>query len=342
MSKKVRVILTLILGLTFFVAACWQAEEPTRLNESSKNVSSINSNKTEKTNTEKTEKVEKTANANSSNSMNKTDDFKKEPSETTTAAKSFYEALEKSLARRGMDAGKVYDRNDSVSKRIVEEYGAVFLTEEKALPPPTWIFTSDSEVTAFQQKAGIESENLGGATVELQPAAMKALLAAQDDAKQQGLKITPRDGSEAGRRDFDKTLELWQSRVNPGLQYWQSKGKISADEVNRIKNLPIRDQVREILKLEEKGIYFSTNRDKSILYSVAAPGTSQHLSMLAFDANEFANANVRQIMAKHGWFRTVKSDAPHFTYLGVKEEDLPGLGLQRVTNNDGEFWVPKV
>ena len=45
--------------------------------------------------------------------------------------------------------------------------------------------------------------------------------------------------------------------------------------------------------------------------------------MLAFDVNEFDNPRVREILAKHGWFQTVLSDLPHFTYLGLKEKDLP-------------------
>ena len=106
-----------------------------------------------------------------------------------------------------------------------------------------------------------------------------------------------------------------------------------------MKSEPIKQQVADVLQLESQGIYFSTNFDKSILYSVAAPGTSQHLSMLAFDAKEFGNEGVRKIMAKHGWFRTVRSDQPHFTYLGYAESELPSLGLKKVS---GGFWIPDV
>jgi len=40
--------------------------------------------------------------------------------------------------------------------------------------------------------------------------------------------------------------------------------------------------------------------DKSIIYSVAPPGASQHLSMLALDVKEFQNAKVRETLARHG------------------------------------------
>ena len=47
-------------------------------------------------------------------------------------------------------------------------------------------------------------------------------------------------------------------------------------------------------------------------------------------------------MGKHGWFRTVQGDAPHFTYLGVKPDELKNLGLKMIENKDGEFWIPNV
>ena len=51
---------------------------------------------------------------------------------------------------------------------------------------------------------------------------------------------------------------------------------------------------------------------------------------------------VRQVLARHGWFQTVKSDLPHFTFLGVAEMDLPYLGLRRVEVRAQAFWVPNV
>ena len=87
-------------------------------------------------------------------------------------------------------------------------------------------------------------------------------------------------------------------------------------------------------------IFFAKSLDKSIIYSVAPPGSSQHIAMLAYDVKEFDNERVRSILAEHGWFQTVTSDLPHFTYIGVKEAELPGLGLKKVRSNDRDFWVP--
>jgi hypothetical protein len=178
--------------------------------------------------------------------------------------------------------------------------------------------------------------------VELQPAAMKELLKAREDAQKEDLDITPRDGAEAARRSYDDSLQLWQTRFLPALNYWLGQGKLTEAHVTRLKSLPLRDQIAEVLELEKGGIYFSKDLSKSILYSIAAPGTSQHIAMLAFDVNEFDNPRVREILAKHGWFQTVLSDLPHFTFLGLKEKDLPKNGLKHVEVDGQTFWIPNV
>ena len=64
--------------------------------------------------------------------------------------------------------------------------------------------------------------------------------------------------------------------------------------------------------------------------------------MLAFDVKEYENAKVRAILAKHGWYQTVVSDLPHFTFLGAAESELKELGLKRVKNGGRVFWVPDI
>ena len=64
--------------------------------------------------------------------------------------------------------------------------------------------------------------------------------------------------------------------------------------------------------------------------------------MLAFDANEFQDRRVREILAEHGWFQTVLSDLPHFTFLGLDEAELPGRGLKQTEVHNQIFWIPDV
>lgn len=211
----------------------------------------------------------------------------------------------------------------------------------RATPPKTVVFKNDGEVNQFQSSVQATNETIGGRDIELQSAAMKALENAVAEARQSDLTITPR-GAEAAKRSYQGTVELWASRVEPGLEHWTAKGRITAADAERIKRLSPYEQVAEIFKLESQGIFFSKDLSKSIIYSVAPPGTSQHLSMLALDVEEFENAQVRSILAKSGWHQTVVSDLPHFTYLGAQESELPKLGLKKITNSGRVFWVPDI
>lgn len=254
----------------------------------------------------------------------------------------FYEALAKALKKRKTKLESICPPSDPVARRILEEYGAIYVADKKVTPPPVCIFTNEEQVTRFQEAAGVASELIDFDEIELQPEALRKLKKAREEAQKEGLDITPRDGAEAARRNYEDSVRLWSSRFDPALDYWLSQGRLTAEQVARLRSLPLSQQVAEVLELEKTGIYFSKDLSKSILYSIAAPGTSQHIAMLAFDVNEFENPRVREIMAKHGWFQTVLSDLPHFTFLGLKEKDLPKHGLRNVEINGQMFWIPNV
>ncbi len=254
----------------------------------------------------------------------------------------FYEALTKALKKRKLKLDDICPPADGVARRILEEYGALYLATKKVTPPPVCIFTHEDQVTRFQERVGVDSELIGYDEVELQPEALKQLRKARKKAQKEGLDITPRDGPEAARRNYDDSVRLWNSRFNPAVEHWLAQGRLTTQQADRLRTLPLSQQVAEVLELEKTGVYFSKDLSKSILYSIAAPGTSQHIAMLAFDVNEFADPRVREIMAKHGWFQTVLSDLPHFTFLGLKEKDLPKHGLRSVEVNGQVFWIPNV
>lgn len=227
---------------------------------------------------------------------------------------------------------------DSVGRKLLREYGSVFVARGGAVPPKKVVFRDESDVAAFQSSLTTSSETIGGHRLELQATAMTALKNAISEAKAKGMTISPR-GADSAKRTYGETVTLWNSRVEPALKHWVSQGKLTADQAAKIRSLSTFEQVTEVLQLEEQGIYFAKDLSKSILYSVAPPGTSQHLSMLAFDCAEFDKPEVRSILAANGWYRTVSSDLPHFTFLGVKESELPGIGLKKVESG-GTFWVP--
>src|SRR5205085_2247542 len=155
--------------------------------------------------------------------------------EGTEGNSPFHAALARAFARHGMSLECFCPAGDALARRVLEEYGAMFVAEGVRLPP-VCVFETEGEVESFQREAG------------------------------------------------------WRAAV---------------------------------LELERAGLFFSKDLSKSILRSVAAPGASQHLAMLAFDASEFQDARVRDLLARCGWFQTVLSDLPHFTYLGLEESELP-------------------
>lgn len=253
----------------------------------------------------------------------------------------FYKVLDKILPERGLKKASICDETDAVQMRLLNEYGAIFVIGKGITPPPVCIFTTSEAVEKFQQrifKAGAEIE---GTHIELQTVAMAEYLKAREEGLKKNLDITPRGGSEAARRSFADTVRLWKSRVEPACQHWLKEGRLTAEQVEKLKSLPLKEQIGAVLELEKQGIFFNTFFNNSILYSVAAPGASQHLSMLALDVAEFDDEEVRKILARHGWFRTVRNDAPHFTFLGRRESDLKKIGLEKIETNDGEFWIPE-
>jgi hypothetical protein len=262
----------------------------------------------------------------------------KQTSQATLNSSPFYAALE----QRGKAVANLCPPDDSVALRVLHDYGAMFVGTENILPPPLCVFAGEDQVSRFQKAAGRAAATIGDAVIELQPAAMTALLRARAAARAQGLNISPRDGAEAARRSYADTVRLWNSRFLPALDHWTSLARLSAEEAERLRALPVVQQVPEVLELEKTGIFFSKDLSKSVLYSIAAPGTSQHIAMLAFDANEFQDERVRRILAHHGWFQTVLSDLPHFTFLGLAEDELPGRGLRKVEVDNQTFWVPDV
>ena len=249
----------------------------------------------------------------------------------TPVSEDFYKNLPKDFESPTDDAGRL----------LLREYGAVFVTRGGATPPKKVVYRDEEDVLAFQNTLESTTATIGGIRIELQTAAINSLKAAIAEAAKSGLSIGPR-GPDSARRGYNQTVTLWASRVNPGLVHWVRKRRVTQSEATRIKSLTPYEQVPEILELESQGIFFAKSLDKSIIYSVAPPGTSQHLSMLALDVKEFENAQVRAILAKHGWYQTVSSDLPHFTFLGAEESELPNLGLKKVMNSARTFWVPEL
>lgn len=259
---------------------------------------------------------------------------------------SFISSLNAALSGRGIQASSFCNTSDATEKHILMEYGAVFLADRLASIPSRFMFDNEAEVTKFQSSVKSSKETIGGVTIELQEAAMNALLNVAAEVKKKKLTLKPRGGQTGARRVFADTVEFWNNRVKDDINHWKAtpnaKGKKLSDaEAKNLASLSGLVQVKEVLRLEAEGFFFSKDKKKTIFASVAAPGTSQHLFMLAVDIEEFGNGQVRKIMAENGWLQTAFSDQPHFTFLGLSENVLPSLGLESRTFGGQIFWTPK-
>lgn len=227
-----------------------------------------------------------------------------------------------------------------VARELLNDYGAMYVACGVRLPP-VLIFSGSRATNLWQHATPHAEARMGGIRVVLQTPALRALLAARAQARTMGMRIEPR-GPDAARRGFAQTARLWESRVRPALLYWRRRGRLPAARAAAIARLsPVR-QVPVVLRLERQGIWFSTGFNKTILDSVAAPGASQHIAMLAFDLREYNQPRIWKILNRHGWFQTITTDLPHFTYLGWPQARLPGLGLRQVRAYGHIFWVPRL
>jgi hypothetical protein len=231
-----------------------------------------------------------------------------------------------------------------VEKRLFAEYGAVFVTA--ATPPPVIIFDSATQVEAFQSSLSLSSAVFGDHEIQLQTAAIERLAAAAAEMAERGGSISARS-ADSGGRSYADTVALWLRNVTRGLEHWEGLGRITSTQAQKIRDqLPV-DQVSNVLGLEDsEQLFFGTFFDRSILSSVAAPGASQHLAMLAFDVKEYQDPNIDSVLGKHGWYRTVPNDLPHFTYLGREMNSLSELGLRTeeciIGERVYEFWTPDI
>ncbi len=232
--------------------------------------------------------------------------------------------------------------SDVVSRRVLESYGSMFVANESVVLPPTCVHKGEGDVLRYHRKLRKKSLDMNGVRIDLQAGASDALALAIAEAGAIGLRITPLDGSIAGGRSYGDTLMLWNSRVFPAMEFWIRKGRLSSADRDLLARMDIWGKVAKVLEWESLGIFFSTDRTRSILTSTAPPGTSQHLALLAVDVTEFWNPTVRSILNRNGWFQTVVDDPVHFTFLGYPESELPARGLIAVSKGGRKYWVPNL
>ncbi|HEX6127205.1 MAG TPA: hypothetical protein VFZ23_17670 [Pyrinomonadaceae bacterium] len=229
-----------------------------------------------------------------------------------------------------------------VAERVMREYGSMFAAGESITLPDVCIFGGEAETLRYQKKLITESLEIDGVPITLQSAAAQALRKSIDEAAQKQLRITPYDGAIAGSRTYGDTLRLWNGRFFSAMDHWTRRGRLTEADRESVSRLDLHRRIEKIINWEAQGIWFSTDRTRSIFSSVAPPGSSQHLAFIAFDVVEYGDPDVRTILNRNGWYQTVAGDPVHFTFLEVPETELPGRGLRAVVKGGHFYWIPNL
>jgi len=244
-------------------------------------------------------------------------------------------------------SGKYFDQacphaSNKIARRVLAEYGAMFTASDKIKLPQVCIFSDEVSVRDFQAKLNVTEIDVNGSVIRLQAPAAKSMQTLLQAASALNVSVRPLDGAVAGGRDYADTKRIWLSRVDPALKYWSRRSRIIEEESASFGNLSMQDQIEKIINWEENGLLFGTSRAVSIFTSTAPPGTSQHISLIAFDVAPPVTSMVRTLFNANGWYQTVKGDVAHFTYLGVVESELPKRGLKPALHNGTLYWIPNI
>lgn len=183
---------------------------------------------------------------------------------------------------------------------LLRQYGAAFVNQQPDIKlPPKVVFINEQETKDFQATLIMGQVN-GTSNCYLQKSAAEALNRARSH-----LKIPLKSGYGASdcTRSFATNVRFWQKYANN-------------------KTL---ERVRQ-------------GKETAILGVVAPPGASQHLWGLAVDLR-VSNDAQKQALNQNGWFRTVENDVPHWTYVGLPEENLPEFGFKNKVVRGITYWL---
>ena len=183
---------------------------------------------------------------------------------------------------------------------LLRNYGAVFVNQDVEIKlPQKNIFPNEQETQEFQGSLTM-SHVEGTKDCYLQKSAADALNKARI---QQQIPLKSGYGSGDCTRTFNTNLRFWHKYAN-----------------------------NQILAKVQQG------EETKILGVVAPPGTSQHLWGLAIDLR-VSSKEQRKALNQNGWFQTVQNDVPHWTYVGLTEENLPLFGFKKQVVQGITYWI---
>ncbi|BAZ14440.1 peptidase M15B and M15C, D,D-carboxypeptidase VanY/endolysin [Calothrix sp. NIES-4071] len=183
---------------------------------------------------------------------------------------------------------------------MLRQYGAPFITLNSEIKLPPKVFFPNPQETRNYQTSLVMGKVNSGNNCFLQKAAADAFNIAD---KQINIPLKSGYGSGDCTRTYETNLRFWRKYA-------------SNNTLERVKQ----------------------GRETAILNVVAPPGTSQHLWGLAIDLR-VSTAAQRKALNQNGWFQTVETDTPHWTYLGVPEEKLPDFGFNKKIVRGITYWL---
>ncbi|MFN6460448.1 MAG: D-alanyl-D-alanine carboxypeptidase family protein [Nostoc sp. DedVER02] len=183
---------------------------------------------------------------------------------------------------------------------LLRTYGAVFVNQDVGIKlPQKNILINEQETQEFQ--ATLTMVHVDGTNdCYLQKSAADALNKAR---VQQHIPLKSGYGSGDCTRTFNTNLRFWQKYAN-----------------------------NQTLAKVQQG------KETKILGLVAPPGTSQHLWGLAIDLR-VGSKEQRKALNENGWFQTVENDVPHWTYVGLTEDNLPLFGFNKQVVRGIIYWI---
>lgn len=183
---------------------------------------------------------------------------------------------------------------------LLRAYGAVFVNQDVGIKlPQKNIFANEQETQEFQGTLRMGHVD-GTKDCYLQKSAADALNKARI---QQQIPLKSGYGSGDCTRTFNTNLRFWHKYAN-----------------------------NQILAKVQQG------KETKILGVVAPPGTSQHLWGLAIDLR-VSSKEQRKALNQNGWFQTVQNDVPHWTYVGLTEENFPLFGFKKQVVQGITYWI---
>ncbi len=189
---------------------------------------------------------------------------------------------------------------DTYEYTLLRSYGAVFVNPDIGIKlPQTDVFANEQETQEFQ--ATLTMGHIDGTNdCYLQKSAADALNKAR---VQQQIPLKSGYGSGDCTRTFNTNLRFWHKYAN-----------------------------NQVLAKVQQG------KETKILGLVAPPGTSQHLWGLAIDLR-VGSKEQRKALNQNGWFQTVENDVPHWTYVGLSEDNLPLFGFKKQAIRGITYWI---